>query len=133
MTNIPENLYYTKDHEWLEKLDDNKYRVGVTDYAQDQLGDIVFVELPEEDDEFEQEETFTVIESVKAVADTYAPVSGTIAEVNEELEDSPELINQDPYGEGWIAVFELSDESEIEELMSSEQYENHLKEIEEEE
>ena len=133
MTNIPEELYYTKDHEWLKKIDDDKFTVGVTDYAQDQLGDIVFVELPEEGDEYEQEETFTVIESVKAVADTYAPVSGTIDEANEDLEESPELINQDPYGDGWIAVFQLSNESELDELMSAEEYENHLKEIEEEE
>ncbi len=133
MTNIPEGQFYTKDHEWVKKVDEGKVCVGVTDYAQDQLGDIVFVELPEEGDEYDQEETFTVIESVKAVADTYAPVSGTITEVNEDLEDSPELINQDPYNDGWVAVFELSEESELDELLSPEQYEEYLKEIEEEE
>ncbi|ACB86301.1 glycine cleavage system protein GcvH [Natranaerobius thermophilus] len=133
MVNVPEEFYYSKDHEWIKKLEDGKVCVGVTDYAQDQLGDIVFVELPEEEDEYEQEETFTVIESVKAVADTYAPVSGTIDEINEDLEDSPELINQDPYGDGWIAVFQLSDESELEELLSAEEYQNYLQEIEEEE
>ncbi len=133
MVHVPEGLFYTKDHEWLKKEGEGKYRVGVTDYAQHQLGDIVFVELPEEDDEYDQEETFTVIESVKAVADTYAPISGTISEVNEELEDSPELINQDPYGEGWIAVFEASDESELDALMNADAYNQHVKEIEEEE
>ncbi|OWZ83024.1 glycine cleavage system protein GcvH [Natranaerobius trueperi] len=133
MTKISEGLLYTKNHEWLRKEGENKVTVGVTDYAQNQLGDIVFVELPEEDDEYEQEETFTVIESVKAVADTYSPISGTIKEVNEELLDSPESVNQDPYGKGWIAVFELADESELEEFMSAEEYEKYLKEIEEEE
>ena len=133
MVKIVEDLLYTKDHEWIQKLEDGKVRVGVTDYAQDQLGDIVFVELPDEGDEFDEGDTFTVIESVKAVADTYAPVSGTIEEANEDLEDTPELINQDPYGGGWIAVFQLSDESELDELMDPKGYEKYLKEIEEEE
>src|SRR3990172_3990453 len=98
---FPDNLKYTKEHEWA-RLKGKTVTVGITDYAQDQLGDIVFVELPAEGDEVAADETFGVIESVKTVSDLYSPASGEVTAVNNALEDRPELVNQDPYGEGWI-------------------------------
>ena len=124
---IPEGLYYTEDHEWVE-MENGTGRVGITDHAQDELGDIVFVELPGKGEEFEQHDNFGVIESVKAVSDMYIPVSGTIAEVNEELLDSPELINDEPYEGGWIIEIEVSAEDELDELMDAEEYKEYLEE-----
>ncbi len=124
---IPEGLYYTEDHEWVD-MEDGTGRVGITDHAQDELGDIVFVELPRKGEEFEQHDNFGVIESVKAVSDMYIPVSGTIAEVNEELLDSPELINDEPYEGGWIIEIEVSAEDELDELMDAEEYKEYLEE-----
>ncbi len=118
--NIPGNLLYTSDHEWL-KVEGEKGRVGISDYAQHHLGDIVFVELPELDQEVTKGDAIGVIESVKAVATLFTPASGTIIEVNEELEHSPELLNQDSY-ENWIAILELSDISRRDELMTAEAY-----------
>ncbi|MGI6485678.1 MAG: glycine cleavage system protein GcvH [Thermoanaerobacterales bacterium] len=118
---IIKGLYYTKDHEWL-KVEEGKAYIGITDYAQKALGEIVFVELPEIDDEFEKGEAFGVIESVKAASDIYMPVSGKVLEINEELEDSPELVNEDPYG-SWIICIKMSDESELEGLMDEKEYE----------
>ncbi len=114
-------LKYSKEHEWV-KLEGNRAYIGITDYAQDALGDIVFVELPEEGAELEAGDVLGAVESVKAASDIYAPVSGKVVEVNEELEDAPEKINEEPY-EAWIAVLEISDSSELEDLLSAEEYE----------
>ncbi len=126
---IPKELKYSKEHEWVRVEGDN-VRVGITHHAQEALGDVVFVELPVEGDRFDSGESFGVIESVKAVSDCYAPVSGTVVEVNEKLLESPELINQDPYGEGWMIVLEISDPGGLETLLAADQYEAFLKEEE---
>lgn len=125
---IVEGLYYSEDHEWV-KVDGDVATIGLSDYAQDHLGDIVYIELPEVDDELDTEDPFTAVESVKAAADMYSPVSGKVVEVNEELEDAPESINADPY-ENWIVKVEMSNKAELEELMSSEEYEKLLAEEE---
>ena len=119
--NIPEELYYSENHEWI-KIDGEIAVMGVSDFAQSELGDVVFVELPDTGDELDQFEQFVVIESVKTVSDVYMPLSGKIVEVNEDLLDSPELINDDPYEEGWIVKIEFEDETELDELMDSEDY-----------
>jgi glycine cleavage system H protein len=120
--NIPNELKYTKDHEWL-RIEGNTAVIGITDYAQEQLGDIVFVEVPGEGDELGAGDTLGVVESVKAASDIYSPVSGTVVKVNEELADAPELVNQDPYGQAWIAEIELSNPDELAELLDSAAYE----------
>ncbi len=122
MSNIPADLKYTKDHEWLKLVDDNTVLVGITDYAQTSLGDVTFVELHEEGDSFAKGESFSVVESVKAASDIYLPVDGEVLEVNSPLEDSPELINQDPYGDGWLAKFKVTDASGLADLLSAEDY-----------
>ncbi|ACL71088.1 glycine cleavage system protein GcvH [Halothermothrix orenii] len=127
--NVPENLMYTKNHEWI-KVDGDTALVGVTDYAQKELGDIVFVELPEVSDEFAQSEGFAVLESVKAVSDVYLPVGGEVLEANEELLENPELVNQEPYASGWLVKIKLADKKELEDLMSSEEYARYLEEVE---
>ena len=118
---VPENLLYTQEHEWV-RVEGNKAVVGITQFAQEQLGDIVFVELPEVGTLIEQENPFGVVESVKTVSDLYAPVSGTVKAANKDLEAHPEQVNNEPYGEGWIIEVEFSDEKEIEKLMSPEDY-----------
>ena len=123
---VVKGLFYTEDHEWI-KVDGEEAYVGVADYAQDSLGDIVYVELPEVDDEFDKEEAFSAVESVKAAADIYMPVAGKVIEVNEELLDDPALLNQDPY-ENWMIKIELTDKSQIDDLMTSEDYEKFLDE-----
>ncbi|HHV60615.1 MAG TPA: glycine cleavage system protein GcvH [Clostridiaceae bacterium] len=123
---VIKNLKYSKDHEWV-KVEGNKAYIGITDYAQHALGDIVFVELPETDTEISGGDAFAVVESVKAAADVYSPVSGVVLEVNEELLDAPERINEDPY-ESWIALIELSDPDEVEELMDAVEYEKFCSE-----
>lgn len=125
--NIPEDLKYTEQHEWV-RVEENRATIGITDFAQKELGDIVYVEAPEVDGEVEKSDAIGVVESTKAVSDIYAPVSGTIVEVNEELEDAPETINEDPYERGWICTIELSDPSELEGLMDAKEYEKLLKE-----
>lgn len=125
---ILEGLKYSKDHEWV-KIDGNKAYVGITDHAQHSLGDIVFVEIPEVGAEISKGDVLSVVESVKAASDVYAPISGEILEVNEELEDSPEKINEDPYG-SYIAVLEISETSEIEDLMDMNEYERYCQEEE---
>lgn len=120
-------LKYTENHEWV-KVDGNKATVGVSDYAQDAMGDVVFVELPEEGDAFDQGEGMATIESVKAVSDVYASIAGTVLEVNETLEDEPELINSDPMDKGWLAVLEIKDASQLDGLMSEEKYAEFIKE-----
>ena len=117
--NIPAELKYTKSHEWLKEEADGSYTVGLTDYAQDQLGDIVFINLPAEGDEAEAGEALADVESVKAVSDVFSPVTGTVSTVNEELMDEPQKINQDPY-EAWIA--KISDVTDTEELLTAEEY-----------
>lgn len=126
----PKNLKYTKDHEWL-KVDGENATVGITHYAQEALGDIVFVELPQEDEHFDTGDVLGSIESVKAVSDIYSPVSGEVVEVNSALEEQPDLINGDPYGEGWICKITISDDSELDDLMDAEEYQEFLKEVQE--
>ena len=118
---IPKNLKYTDEHEWVF-VEDNIATIGITDYAQGELGDIVFVELPAVDDEVQQMDPFGTIEAVKAVSDIFAPVSGKIVEVNEMLQDQPELINQSPYDDGWMIKIQFSDKSELESLLSDDGY-----------
>jgi glycine cleavage system H protein len=124
--NIPDNLKYTETSEWL-KVEGDLGRVGVTDYAQHELTDIVYVELPKIGDKIEKGQELGVVESVKAVAEFYAPVSCEIVEVNEELENAPETMNQDPYGGGWMAVIKITDTSEIETLLDANAYREYLK------
>ena len=123
--NTPNDIKYTKEHEWV-LLDGETATIGITDYAQSQLGDIVFVEFPDINSEINQNETFGVIEAVKTVADLFAPVSGDIIEVNSSLEDSPNFINSDPYGSGWIIKVKIKDSNEYNGLMSSDDYEGHI-------
>jgi glycine cleavage system H protein len=120
MSKIIEGLYYTTTHEWIKVVDGFGF-IGITDYAQESLGEIVFVELPEEDDQVDAGGELSAIESVKAASDILSPVTGTIVIVNDELEDSPELINEDPY-ENWIVKIELEDKSELNSLLSAEEY-----------
>ncbi|NLN17092.1 MAG: glycine cleavage system protein GcvH [Firmicutes bacterium] len=117
----PAELKYTEEHEWV-RVEGNIARVGITDFAQKELGDVVFVELPAVGDSIKATDSLGVVESVKAVSDIYSPISGQIVKVNEKLEDSPELINQDPYGEGWIAEIEVEDPKELEGLLSADGY-----------
>ena len=119
--NIPENLKYTKDHEWI-KVDGNEVYVGITDYAQNELGDIVFVEIETEGEKLKKEEVFGTIEAVKTVSDIFMPISGEVQEVNSKLEDSPEIVNKDPYGEGWLIKVKLSDKSELDDLLDASAY-----------
>lgn len=121
----PEDLRYTKEHEWI-RVEGEKGRVGITHYAQEQLGDVVFVELPAVGRSLRQMEAFGVVESVKAVSDLYCPVSGEVVEVNQELSRRPELVNQDPYGAGWMIVINIRDPKELQNLMTSQQYQAYL-------
>ena len=118
---FPEGLKYTKEHEWI-KVDGDSVTIGITDYAQDSLGDVVYVELPEVDSTITAGETFGVVESVKAVSDLYAPVSGTVKEINDAVVDGPEAINDEPYGDAWLLKVELSDTSQLNGLMSAKDY-----------
>ena len=118
---VPSELKYSKEHEWV-KDDGNTVTIGITEYAQGELGDIVFVELPEVDDEINEGDTFGSVESVKTVSELYAPVSGKVVESNEELEDSPEFVNESPYEKAWMVKVELSDESQLDDLLSADQY-----------
>lgn len=119
--NIPENLKFTKDHEWV-KVEGNTAIVGITDFAQSELGDIVFVEIETEDEELEKEQVFGTIEAVKTVSDLYMPVSGKVVEVNEELESKPELVNKEPYDGGWMIKIEMNNPEQLGELLSTSQY-----------
>ena len=118
--NIPEDLKFTREHEWI-KIEDDIITIGITDFAQKELGDIVFVELPETDEELEAEDSFSTIESVKAASDIFMPVTGTILEVNQSLEDNPAYINEDPYG-SWIVKVKVNDETELDGFMSDQDY-----------
>jgi len=120
---IPEDLQYTEEHEWV-LVEDDIAIIGVTDYAQSELGDVVYVELPQIGDLVQQMEPFGTIEAVKTVADLFAPVSGEVIEVNTLLEESPHLVNEDPYGEGWLIKVKMSDPSELDNLLSAQEYSN---------
>jgi len=125
----PDNFYYTKDHEWV-KVEGDKGTIGITDFAQKQLGDVVYVELPAVGTNLEFHQTIGVVESVKAVSDVYSPVSGEVVKVNTELNDSPELLNEDPHGKGWMIQIKIRDASELQKLMTVEEYEKFLEGLE---
>ena len=120
---FPNDVKYTKDHEWL-RIEGNEAYVGITHFAQSELGDIVFIDVDTEGESLEKEEVFGSVEAVKTVSDLFMPVNGEVLEFNENLEDNPELINSDPYGDGWIIKVLISDSSELEDLLSSEDYQN---------
>ncbi len=124
---FPQDLKYSKEHEWL-KVEGNTVTIGITDYAQDSLGDVVYVELPNEGSAMVQGETFGVIESVKAVSDLYSPVSGNIIEVNDSIIDNPDIVNEEPYGDAWMLKVELTSADELNELLSSDDYQQHVEE-----
>lgn len=119
--NTPDDLYYTEDHEWL-RVENGTATVGITDFAQSELGDIVFVDIDPEGTELGQDDIFGTVEAVKTVSELYMPVSGTVTAVNGELELSPEIVNDDPYGEGWMIEIEIADPDEVEELMEADAY-----------
>lgn len=124
---FPKDLKYTKEHEWV-KLDGNVATVGITDYAQDSLGDVVYVELPQEGGTVTKNEPFGVVESVKAVSDLYSPVSGNVVEVNDAIVDTPEAINEDPYGDAWLIRVEIASADELDDLMSADDYQKFIDE-----
>ena len=124
MTDFPENLKYTKDHEWVKKLDDGFFLVGITHHAQDSLGDVTFVELPEMGSSFKESDVFGVVESVKAASDLFMPIAGEVVECNEELNNSPEMVNQDPYGEGWMIKISSADVSDMDKLLDAQSYQS---------
>ncbi|MFJ7731851.1 glycine cleavage system protein GcvH [Lysinibacillus sp. NPDC097231] len=123
----PKDLRYSEEHEWV-KVEDGKVRIGISHFAQSELGDIVFVELPQVGDEIKTDDPFGSVESVKTVSELYAPISGTVVEVNADLEDSPEFVNESPYEKAWMIVVEPADASEVEKLMTAEQYEEMIAE-----
>jgi glycine cleavage system H protein len=127
MANTPEDLAYTKDHEWV-RVKGEEATVGITDHAQQQLGDVVYVELPKVGDKFETSEPFGSVESVKAVSEIYMPLSGNVVEVNDALNDSPELVNEDPYGDGWMIRIKIANASQVDALLTSIEYEDYIKE-----
>jgi glycine cleavage system H protein len=126
MASVPEELKYTAEHEWVREEKDGVYTVGITDYAQGELGDVVFVELPEAGAAFEHKEAFGTIEAVKAVSELYAPLSGEVVEVNESLDSDPALVNSDPYGEGWMVKIRASDAAQLDALMDAGAYREHI-------
>ena len=123
--NVPKDLKYTKDHEWV-KIEGDIAIVGVTDFAQGELGDIVYVEVETVDEELDREEVFGTVEAVKTVSDLFMPISGEVVEFNESLEETPEKVNEDPYGEGWMIKIKITDSSELEDLLSPEDYESSI-------
>lgn len=124
---FPQDLKFTKEHEWV-KVEGDTVTIGITDYAQDSLGDVVYVELPQEGGSVTKNEPFGVVESVKAVSDLYSPVSGTVTEVNDAIIDSPEAVNDDPYGDAWMIKVELSSPDELDDLLSADDYESFTEE-----
>ena len=127
---FPEDLKYSREHEWV-LVEDNIATVGITDFAQEQLGEVVFVELPAVGDKVTKDEAFGVVESVKAVSDIYAPVSGTVLETNDDLPDSPEMINEDPYGDGWVVKIEITDPTDLDDLLDAVAYQQYVEEQQE--
>ncbi|MFS0863639.1 glycine cleavage system protein GcvH [Fredinandcohnia sp. 179-A 10B2 NHS] len=125
--NLPKELRYTEEHEWV-KVEGDNVRIGITDFAQSELGDIVFVELPEVGDEIQADEPFGSVESVKTVSELYAPISGKVVAVNEDLDDNPEYVNESPYEKAWMIVVEPANASDVENLMTAEQYEEMVNE-----
>ena len=126
MANVPENLHYSKDHEW-GRVEGDTAVVGITDHAQDQLGDVVYVELPKAGEDFAAHESFGSVESVKAVSEIFTPVSGKVAAANDSLNDEPEKVNQDPYGEGWMIKIKMSNAGEVDSLLTAAEYEDFTK------
>jgi glycine cleavage system H protein len=126
MANVPEDLHYSKDHEWV-RVDGDQAIIGITDYAQDSLGDVVYVELPKVADEFAANEAFGSVESVKAVSEVFTPVAGVVVKVNESLADEPETVNSDPYGEGWMIRMRMSNPGEVDSLLTAAEYEDFTK------
>ena len=126
MANVPENLHYSKDHEWV-RVEGDIAVIGITDYAQNSLGDVVYVELPKIGDDFSANEPFGSVESVKAVSEMFTPVSGSVAETNESLTDEPEKVNSDPYGEGWMIRLRMSNAGEVDSLLTAAEYEDFTK------
>ncbi|NPA45800.1 MAG: glycine cleavage system protein GcvH [Chlorobi bacterium] len=124
--NFPSDLKYSKEHEWIKILDDNTALVGITDFAQNELGDIVYVEVDTVGEEVEKDEVFGTIEAVKTVSDLFMPVTAEVLEFNEKLEDAPETVNTDPYGEGWIVKVKIKDPSQLDDLMDSEAYRAYI-------
>ncbi|MDY7228142.1 glycine cleavage system protein GcvH [Hyalangium rubrum] len=127
---VPKELKYTKEHEWVLPAGNNRVRVGLTDFAQRQLGDVVYVELPKVGDTFAAEDEIGTVESVKAVAEVFAPVAGKVVTINEGIVEDPELVNQEPYGDGWFIELEVSDAKQLSSLMDAATYENFLKDAE---
>ena len=126
MANVPEDLHYSKDHEWV-RVEGNEAIIGITDYAQDSLGDVVYVELPKPGDEFAPNEPFGSVESVKAVSEVFTPVSGQVSAINESLADEPETVNSDPYGAGWMIRVRMSNPAEVDSLLTAAEYDDFTK------
>ena len=126
MANVPEDLHYSKDHEWV-RVEGDTAVIGITDYAQDSLGDVVYVELPKPGDKFETSESFGSVESVKAVSEVFTPVAGVISQINESLADEPEKVNTDPYGDGWMVRVRMSNPGEVDSLLTAAEYEDFTK------
>ena len=126
MSNVPENLHYSKDHEWI-RVEGGVGTIGITDYAQNSLGDVVYVELPKVGDSFEAHEPFGSVESVKAVSELFTPAAGEVVEVNETLQDAPERVNTDPYGDAWMIRLRLKNAGDVDSLLSAAEYEDYLK------
>jgi glycine cleavage system H protein len=126
MANVPESLHYSKDHEWV-RVEGQMAVIGITDHAQEQLGDVVYVEVPKPGEEFAANESFGSVESVKAVSEIFTPVSGKVAAINESLADEPEKVNQDPYGEGWMIKIKMSSPGEVDSLLTAAEYEDFTK------
>ena len=126
MANVPENLHYSKDHEWV-RVEGDTAVVGITDHAQEQLGDVVYVELPKAGEDFAAHESFGSVESVKAVSEIFTPVSGKVTEVNQSLNDEPEKVNANPYGEGWMIKIKMSNRGEVDSLLTAAEYEDFTK------
>ena len=126
MSNIPEELYYTDEHEYIKQEEDGVVAVGITDYAQGELGDVVFVELPEVGAEYQKMDAFGTIEAVKAVSELFCPLAGEVVDVNTDLDDNPSLVNEDPYGAGWMIKLRLENPSELDQLLSATHYAEHI-------
>ena len=126
MANVPEDLHYSKDHEWV-RVDGGQAIIGITDYAQNSLGDVVYVELPKAGDQFAANESFGSVESVKAVSEVFTPVAGEVVKINESLADEPETVNSDPYGDGWMIRVKMSNRGEVDSLLTAAEYEDFTK------
>jgi glycine cleavage system H protein len=126
MANVPEDLHYSKDHEWV-RVDGDQAIIGITDYAQNSLGDVVYVELPKAEDQFAANEPFGSVESVKAVSEVFTPIAGTVVTINEALADEPENVNSDPYGDGWMIRLKMSNPGEVDSLLTAAEYEDFTK------